>query len=1227
MFAFTSMGGNIDKTINQGEGPYVFRINGQVHHRIGSLLPEPNKIPKFAELYIFDTKNEIQNRIRAISKEDPDTTDLNPDIIRGLQKMLDEHNPLVKIFRHARDLLEEHGNIDISIRIIGANKGDPIQYEMPHPEELAMLIVDIIVTNRSRGLQRISIFHPAYLSLQYPLLFPYGERGYQLGICYHDATPIQRDKKKRNKGEDRLQFIARNQQKLRAEYIQGIFDAIGKGMTEANQIGKRVLLPSNHVGCKRYVIQNYHDGIAICRVYGPPDLFITFTCNPKWPEITSTILEGEHPNDRPDIIVRVFHMKLQQLLEDIRSGSIFGPISAILCSIEFQKRGLPYVHILVWLDKKGNEITSDTINTWISAKIPDPIKDPLGYILVSEHMMHGPCGEKIGIAHEFQEETNFTDTGFTLYRRRDTGIYIRRDNHNLDNKWVVPHNIQLLKKYQAHINVEYVNKSKVLKYLCKYVNKGPEQAHIFFEQIKKGQDTPVNEQTKDIDEIKEYLDCRYICEQDALWRLLGYEIHYHWPPVERLPVHLPLMNLTKIKKDAKLSDIINDPKKQKTMLTEWFVTNKEYEEAKELTYCEFPLKWRWDETNKKWIKRQHGFKIGRLYYVNPAEGERFYLRMLLMIVKGATSYADLRTYNGTVYETFKEACAARGLLNDDNEWYNTFEEATKWATPSQLRDLFVTMLTFCDLKDERENGQNINNYNLPYRSLCSGLDIHNQLIQEELCYNVQHLEEEANKLYSQLNKDQKDAFHQIVQSVLDNRPKIYFVSGHGGTGKTFLWTTIVSYLRAQKKIVLTVASSGVASLLLPNGRTAHSRFRIPIDIDEMSICDIKRGTKLAKLLIDTSLVIWDEALMTNKQCFEAFDRSLRDIMSESTKEASDIPFGGKVVVLGGDPKQILPVIENGSKSQIISASIVKSYLWKHVTTIYLTENMRLKRINQNTSEYKEIESFNNWILSVGNGDTKDSTNNDDASDSVLVQIPEELLIRTTGHKIGALVHYTYPDFQTNFQHPNYLKERAILATTNEIVDEINDYMINILPNPEREYLSADSISKCSDAVNDANILYPVEYLNTLNANNYPPHKLRLKVGVPIMLLRNLNQSLGLCNGTRLIAEIITGTHTGEKTYIPRINLTTKAPHWPFTLNRRQFPIKVCYSMTINKSQGQTLSNVGVYLKKQVFTHGQLYVALSRVTSKKGLKILIENEDGSCGSKTQNIVYKEILQSI
>jgi hypothetical protein len=253
---------------------------------------------------------------------------------------------------------------------------------------------------------------------------------------------------------------------------------------------------------------------------------------------------------------------------------------ALLYSIEFQKRGLPHVHILLWLDKNGNEITPEMIDKWISAEIPHTYDDPLGYILISEHMMHGLCGilnencpcMKKGKCSKFfpkpfQNDTNFTENGFTQYRRRDTNIYIRIDNNNLDNRWVVPHNLQLLKKYQAHINVEYVNKSKLLKYLCKYINKGPDKAKALFERIKKNVDPPTNDETREIDEIKEYLECRYICEQDAIWRLLGFNIHYHWPPVERLPVHLPFMNIVTVQKNAKLKNIISDPKNQKTKLT------------------------------------------------------------------------------------------------------------------------------------------------------------------------------------------------------------------------------------------------------------------------------------------------------------------------------------------------------------------------------------------------------------------------------------------------------------------------------------------------------------------------------------------------------------------------------------------------------------------------------------------------------------------------------------
>jgi ATP-dependent DNA helicase PIF1 len=164
-----------------------------------------------------------------------------------------------------------------------------------------------------------------------------------------------------------------------------------------------------------------------------------------------------------------------------------------------------------------------------------------------------------------------------------------------------------------------------------------------------------------------------------------------------------------------------------------------------------------------------------------------------------------------------------------------------------------------------------------------------------------------------------------------------------------------------------------------------------------------------------------------------------------------------------------------------------------------------------------------------------------------------------------------------------------------------------------------------------------EFLNTINSYGIPNHKLRLKIGVHVMLLRNIDQNLGLCNGTRLVitkmgkyvleGKVIAGTNIGQKVYISRLSLPPSNKKLSVKFQRRQFSMAVSFAMTINKSQGQSLKHVGVYFPQPVFSHGQLYVALSRVTSKSGLKILVVDDEGEDSCVTSNIVYKEVFQNV
>ena len=171
-----------------------------------------------------------------------------------------------------------------------------------------------------------------------------------------------------------------------------------------------------------------------------------------------------------------------------------------------------------------------------------------------------------------------------------------------------------------------------------------------------------------------------------------------------------------------------------------------------------------------------------------------------------------------------------------------------------------------------------------------------------------------------------------MDSVLKKRGGLFFIYGHGGTGKTYLYKTIIASLRSKKHIVLVVASSGISAPLLPGGRTAHSRFRIPINPLENATCDIKHGTQLAELISLTSLIIWDEAPMDHRYAFEAVDRSVKDILSINFLSLTNAPFGGKTILLGGDFRQILHVVPKGKRQDIVLGSINRSH---HIISYYI----------------------------------------------------------------------------------------------------------------------------------------------------------------------------------------------------------------------------------------------------------------------------------------------------
>ncbi|XP_074374416.1 uncharacterized protein LOC141714820 [Apium graveolens] len=271
---------------------------------------------------------------------------------------------------------------------------------------------------------------------------------------------------------------------------------------------------------------------------------------------------------------------------------------------------------------------------------------------------------------------------------------------------VVPYNRGLLVKYQAHINVERCNHSQSIKYLFKYIGEGPDAVmeHADGVSTVTGSSTSTLRE-KQLDEVKNYLSCRYVSYAEACWRIFEFFIHHREPYVQRLFFQLEDEQEVRFRDDDSLPEILGRIRPDGTMFVQWLLNNHRDESGHDLTFVRYPTRYRWDNAGKFWAQRKQNINVvGRMVYVHPASGERFYMHLLLNIIPGAQTFEEIRTVDGIIYPTYKEACFHRGLLKSDNDvvsnpsalWENHWTALADDIDYTQRKLLHLPMLVVAD---------------------------------------------------------------------------------------------------------------------------------------------------------------------------------------------------------------------------------------------------------------------------------------------------------------------------------------------------------------------------------------------------------------------------------------------------------------------------------------------------------------------------------------------------
>ncbi|KAK0416435.1 hypothetical protein QR680_012481 [Steinernema hermaphroditum] len=843
--------------------------------------------------------------------------------------------------------------------------------------------------------------------------------------------------------------------KIRAEAAEALRYVLQRRLQRITNsdvpVGRIFLLPYTYPGGKAYMQRKFLDAMAISARVGAPSFFITFTGNPKWPEV----LREQRHKDQPltelyDIQCRVFLRKLYELKKDLLQ--CFGEQVGMAMSIEHQQRGMPHAHILLTIHPEDYEVSGEHIDEYITTNVPDKDENPELFNLVTSLMHHYCATDK----HKCRKKVNEKDKNCkqTYCSRGFPKPYSDGSEHcfvGFRSGRQVALNVPADDGYGVHPSVMNPRADGIVV---------------------------------DYDEAEHVDLFRTLSAHEAYLRIMGVQITYTSHFVDFLPVHAEGNRFVTYRENADDQEIAEQLLKESKLEAFFAFWKENYRKPKRcrekpMTYPEFAECYRFDYQERKWVKRSKKRPvIARVQAVPLGKQELFAMRALLMVTKAPKSFEDLRGKK----TTYAEKATELGLIDSPKFWDDYLAEVVKFAKrPKDIRAAFARLVTMgChpnpiqayqtfkkdmfrpNIHQTAHEAKKIGIRDLERRLRRFGRSLvefgedevdrffresdslYPELEDRNGDIDYDGIREQGDQDFEILNDDQKNIVRTIEEAVqyrhLHNQQRLFELNGSGGTGKTLTINTLIRRLIGQGKKVIVCASTGIAATLLVSGKTVHSAFKVA---PNRPVPQYSAHTEQGKKVMEAEVIIWDEITMSNRTLINAIDQHCRDVLP-NIDDHKETAFGGKVVLVCGDWKQLLPVVEGAAAPiEQLRASFKYTASIDKFKTLKLTRNMRIG---------PDEESYRHYTERVGNGYYM--------LDGTLAPKKQRFIPpHRDSHQVfssGDLLSAVFPDeLLSDKDRYEELGTRAILAAHNENVDRINAEALRKVPGASTIYEAID----------------------------------------------------------------------------------------------------------------------------------------------------------------------------